>query len=82
MVSIVYRDDLSELTDKSSDTVEAGTVKEVLTFIKVTYGKSAYKLAKKMLITVNGDSITLLDNTKTRLQNGDTVSFLPICGGG
>ena len=55
---------------------------EVLTYIKNTYGKDAYKLAKKLLITVNGDGITILDNMRTRLSPGDTVSFLPVCGGG
>ncbi len=82
MVNIVYRDTLCELIGKSSDTAEAATVKDVLTFIKGTYGKDAYKLAKKLLITVNGDGITILNNMRTRLSPGDTVSFLPICGGG
>ena len=82
MINIIYRDALCEIIGKSIDKAEASTVKEVLTYIKNTYGKDAYKLAKKLLITVNGDGITILDNMRTRLSPGDTVSFLPVCGGG
>jgi molybdopterin converting factor small subunit len=35
-----------------------------------------------MLIVVNGQSILMLKHFKTILNDGDEVSFLPICGGG
>jgi molybdopterin converting factor small subunit len=57
-------------------------VNDVLSFIKKQYGTEAFKLAKTMLIIVNGQSILLLKHYKTALKDGDEVGFLPICGGG
>lgn len=81
-VTVKYRGTLLEYTTVSSEILNVLSVKEVLQHIKTTYGKSAEKEARRMLISVNGKSILLLNNHKTALQNGDTVSFIPICGGG
>ena len=81
-VTIKYRGELAELTGVSDDNLEAASVSDVLKHIKKTYGNDAFKEAKRMVIAVNGKSILLLKNEKTALAKGDTVTFLPICGGG
>ena len=81
-ITVKYRGELSELTGVSAESISAATVSDVLKHIKKGYGADACKSAKRMLIAVNGKSILLLKNEKTVLYDGDTVSFLPICGGG
>ena len=81
-VTIKYRGDLAELTKVSSENLDVSSVSDVLKHIKKTYGNDAFKSAKRMVIAVNGKSILLLKNEKTALSNGDTVTFIPICGGG
>jgi len=81
-ITVKYRGSLAEYTQVSSEILSVSSVKEVLQHIKSTYGKPAEKEARRMLISVNGKSILLLHNHKTLLQNGDIVSFIPICGGG
>jgi molybdopterin converting factor small subunit len=82
MVQISYRGELCALTGKPGESVSAARVKDVLRHIKAAYGSSAWKEAKTMLITVNNESILLLQVFNTALKDGDTVSFLPICSGG
>jgi len=81
-VSIKYRAKLAALTKTASEAIDAANVKDVMTHIKKQFGVEAEKLAKTMLIVVNGQSINLLKAFKTALKDGDEVSFLPICGGG
>lgn len=81
-VTVKYRGELRELTLCDGEELQANTVSHVLSHIGKTWGKKAQKEAKRMVIAVNGKSILLLDNEKTALNDGDTVSFLPICGGG
>lgn len=81
-ITVKYRGELSELTGVSAESITAATVSDVLKHIKKSYGADACKSAKRMVIAVNGKSILLLKNEKTVLYDGDTVSFLPICGGG
>ena len=81
-ITVKYRGALSEMTGVSLEELQAETVGHVLRHIGKTWGKNAQKEAKRMIIAVNGRSILLLDNEKTALKDGDTVSFLPICGGG
>ncbi|MCL2276823.1 MAG: MoaD/ThiS family protein [Treponema sp.] len=81
-VTIKYRADLLNKIKKENESISASTIKDALTHINKQYGKDAYKLAKKLLIVVNGQSIHMLRHFKTVLKEGDEVSFLPICGGG
>jgi len=67
---------------KREDTISAKTVRDVLRFVKKSYGKEAYKEARRMLIAVDGDSIELHNGFDTKLREGMEVRFLPICGGG
>jgi len=81
-VTIKYRAQLAVFTKIDSESIEANNIKDVLHHIKKQFGINAVKLAKTMLIVVNGQSILLLKLFKTALKDGDEVSFLPICGGG
>ncbi|MDL2236179.1 MoaD/ThiS family protein [Christensenellaceae bacterium OttesenSCG-928-L17] len=82
MVTLKYWGSLMELTGKRSECVEAQTLAEVLAFLERTYGKECLKQAKRMLIAVDGTNIQLLSRYKTSLKGGQTVSFLPLSGGG
>jgi len=82
MVQISYRGELQTMTGKSSESIDAAIVKDVLRYIKASYGAAAWKTAKAMLIVVNSESILLRKVFNTTLDDGDIVSFLPICGGG
>ena len=81
-INVKYRAHLAELVKNSNESILAANVSEVLNHIKKQYGVQALKLAKTMLIVVNGQSILLQKHFKTVLKDGDEVSFLPICGGG
>ena len=81
-INIKYRAQLAVLTKIASESIDAANVKDVLKHVKKQFGVEAEKLAKTMLIVVNGQSINLLKAFKTALKDGDEVSFLPICGGG
>ncbi|MDR0502973.1 MAG: MoaD/ThiS family protein [Treponema sp.] len=81
-ITVKYRADLAALTKISGESMEADNIKDVLKHLKNRFGAQAEKLAKTMLIVVNGRSILLLKAFKTALKDGDEVSFLPICGGG
>ena len=81
-VTVKYRGELQDFTKLSTENITASTVADVLKHIKRTWGSAAFKVAKRMVVAVNGKSILLLKNEKTALSDGDTVTFLPICGGG
>lgn len=82
MITAEYRAEMTALCACRSEEIDAATVADVLRHIKRAYGAETYKSAKRMLITVDGESILLRKGFKTRLTDGQKVSFLPICGGG
>lgn len=82
MAELKYWGELMALTGKRSEALQAGSIAEVLSFLERQYGKAALKEAKRMLITVDGTNIQLLERFKTPLSGGATVSFLPLSGGG
>ena len=81
-VKVCYRAALAEMTAKTEETIEARTVRDVLSYIKKTHGTQAHQAARRMLIAVNNDSIQLHKGFDTKLAEGMTVRFMPICGGG
>ncbi len=81
-VKVCYRAALEDKIGKKEETIEAATVREVLAYLKKTYGKEISSEAKRMLIAVNNDSIQLHKGLDTKLYEGMIVRFLPICGGG
>ena len=82
MVQLRYRGGLAEMTGKKTEDIDASSIAGVMSYIESQYGKTAMKQAKRMLITVSGTSIQLLNRFKTPLSDGDTVSFLPLAAGG
>ena len=77
-----YYAPIRAIVKKEQEETNAGSVKEVLEYIKTTYGREAYVAAKSALIVVNGLSIALSQGIKTPLSNDDEIGFLPVCGGG
>ena len=57
-------------------------MRDVLRHIKAAYGPGAEKKAKAMLVAVDGESVLLRRGFATPLHGGETVQFLPMCGGG
>ncbi len=82
MKTIRYYAPIRAIVQKESEETELGSVKDVLGYIKGTYGNEAYKAAKSALIVVNDVSIGLYQGVKTILNDGDVIGFLPVCGGG
>lgn len=82
MKTIRYYAPIRAIVKKEQEETNAGSVKEVLEYIKTTYGREAYAAAKSALIVVNGLSIALSQGIKTPLSNDDEIGFLPVCGGG
>ena len=82
MIKVRYRAHLAQSVNTGEELVDAASVMDVLKHIKRQYGKQTEKTARSMIIAVNGQSILQLKHFKTPLQDGDEVSFLPICGGG
>ena len=82
MVQLRYRGGLASITGKKTEEINASSVAEVMSYIEDQYGKTAMKQAKRMLITVGGTNIQLLNRFKTSLSDGDIVSFLPLAAGG
>jgi molybdopterin converting factor small subunit len=81
-VTIVLRGDIATVVGQGSLSMEAGTVRDILNQIKTQYGKPVYKIAKRQLIAVNGMAINQMRVFATPLNDGDTVKFFPLCGGG
>ena len=81
-ITVKYRGHLAALTGIPEESFEAGNVGGILKLIAERHGKEAEKAARAMLITLNGESILLLQRYKTALKEGDTISFFPICAGG
>ena len=81
-VQVYYRAALAEMTGKTEEAIDAATVRGVLGHIKKTYGTGAHQAAKRMLIAVDNDSIQLHKGFDTKLADGMSVRFMPICGGG
>ena len=82
MKTIRYYAPIRATVQKETEETELGSVKEVLSYVKSTYGADAFAMAKSALIVINGVSIGLYDGTKTKLNDGDVIGFLPVCGGG
>lgn len=82
MKTIRYYAPLRGMIGKESEETELCSVKEVLQYVEKTYGKKASTCTKSALIVINDVSISLSHGTKTPLNDGDVIGFLPVCGGG
>jgi len=81
-IVVKYRGQLEALTGLSEEAYEAADVEDVLVSLMKRHGRDAEKAARSMLIALNGESILLLKRFGTILNEGDILSFLPICAGG
>ncbi len=81
-VTLKYRGPLHEELNITEEITFGDDIADILKFINNLYGKEIYKIAKSMLIAVNGESILKRQVFKTKLYDGDIVSFLPVSGGG
>jgi molybdopterin synthase sulfur carrier subunit len=81
-ICVKYRGHLAALTGIAEETVEAQDVEGALRAVRKRHGRKAEKAARAMLIAVNGESIQLLQRYKTQVNEGDAVSFFPLCAGG
>jgi len=82
MITIKYYATLAAMAGKKTEELEASNVRDVLRHIKTVYGSAAYKEARRMLITVNNESILLKKVFATSLKDGDELAFFPILAGG
>ena len=81
-VKVKYRGHLANLTRVSEESYESNSIKGILKLILEHHGREAEKIARSMLIAVNGESIHLLKQFKTSLKDGDVIDFFPLCAGG
>jgi len=81
-VHVKYRSTLVSLTGIAEETFDARNVEDVLKEIGKRHNREAEKIARTMIIALNGENILLLKRYKTALSAGDTVSFFPLCAGG
>lgn len=82
MITVCYRAPLQALTHTGAEQLPACRVSDVLRHIRKTHGREAEKLARSMLIVIDGESILLKQAFRTGVSDGQTLSFLPVCGGG
>ena len=81
-ISTLYKAELVALTGTTSEEYDADTVKDLIKRIREYHGKDAAKLAKSLIITVNGISIQNKKYYATPLADGDVVGFYPLAAGG
>ena len=82
MITVAYRADMRAFTHVEAEQLPPCRVSDVLKHIRKVYGRDAEKHAKSMLIVVDGESILIKKAFRTQIRDGQTLSFLPICGGG
>lgn len=80
MITVEYRGPLAQLCGCRTEQGDFTTAGQVLRHVRQAHGAAAWREAKKMLVTVDGTSILLLRAWRTPLEDGQAVSFLPICG--
>jgi MoaD family protein len=86
--SIALRDMIGKREEKIT-LREGSTLENALTFLSNKYGRSFEKYAYSgkegslpFLFLINGSNAAHLDGSKTRLENGATLSIiLPVAGG-
>lgn len=82
MIKVIYFGNLAQKTRTKEDTFEAKSLNQLLGKIKTKYGKEIYKDAKTSHIIINEDNAAFVGGFASKLQDGDSIKFLPICAGG
>lgn len=81
-ISTLYKAELATLAGTPSEEYDASTVKDLIKKIQEKHGKETAKVAKTLIITVNGISIQNKKYFATPLADGDVVGFYPLAAGG
>ncbi len=79
MVRLIYKGSLKELTGRENEEIDAKKLKDIVKYVKKTYGADAEQAVKQALITV--DKLRCYEPS-TVLPPDCTVEFYPFCGGG
>ncbi len=82
MIKVRYFGNLAQRTELKEETYDVKNVNELLKEIKTKYGEEIFKIAKTSHIIINEENAAFKGGFKAKLIEGDTVKFLPICGGG
>ncbi len=82
MVKVRYFGNLVQRIETKEETYEAKNINQLLKAIKAKHGEEIYKIAKTSHIIINEENAAFNGGFKAKLTEGDTVKFLPICGGG
>lgn len=82
MVTVKYFGKLRTVIGIKEETLEVSRVLDLLKDIKKFHGSEAYTIAKRSHIIVNGESAGLHGGFRMKLDSGDIVQILPVCGGG
>jgi molybdopterin synthase sulfur carrier subunit len=82
MAKIKYFGELRSLTGRTEDEITAYDLRAVMDEIGKRYGKSAYKLAKCSIISVDGHNVLLKQGLNTALDPESLVCFYQVCAGG
>ena len=82
MAQIKYFGEISELTGKKEEFIDAAWIFTLLKAIRDEYGEEVYKAAKTSHIFVNGENAGLKGGFIMKLRSSDVVQILPVtCGG-
>jgi len=81
-IKLEYWGAMARISGKSGEAISAGSLRDVIRYIRSQYGREGMKQAKRMIIAVNDTNIHLLRRYKTALADGDTVAFFPLSAGG
>lgn len=82
MVTIKFYSLLRKAAGTGEYQSEASSVKEAVAEVKKKYGAAADRHLGSCAIMVNGQNVENLKGKRTRLQDGDEVSFYPRIAGG
>lgn len=82
MVKVRYFGNLAQKTQIKEELFDATNINALLKLIKSKYGSDIFKIAKTSHIVINNENAAANGGFKAKLQNDDTIKFLPICGGG
>jgi MoaD family protein len=85
-VTVLYGGELVSIAGASKEAVElaeGSTLEDLLSRLKATHGRRLFEVAgEKLLVLVNGRSVSPSAASQVKLSDGDFVSILPPVHGG
>ncbi len=82
MIKVRYFGNLAQKVETKEEDFEAKNINALLKNIKSKHGDEIFQIAKTSHIIINEENAAFKGGFKAKLNSGDTVKFLPICGGG